>query len=349
MPIPFIWYDKFYYVPWAKGALNRNLPATLPDDVDTDLNYRLAIKAWRERKLLPSGYEFDAAVQNSLIKLDNANPEYIKWVQKCLAASGEDPSLKATGSKNAATIDAIKIFQTNEVGLKDDGVVGPKTETALYLRTGIKPPGRYRKLPALGNIELPKFDPVIPDPDPTWMTHSSTWFGVGVKMGGIGGPGKDAGSELVRAYMTNYKVPDSYFFLEIQGARHGAGAGASGSWVFVVVTGMYDPMDLGPIALGGMDFSLAIGGPWGGMIKNLKALKNVGPMVRAARAGRLVGAGAELAKSAEDLKKVVTMAFVNPESTEVDVKVIDVLGTGLEVGLYYTVSKFNVKTVHWAE
>jgi len=146
----------------------------------------------------------------------------------------------------------------------------------------------------------------------------------------------------------NYKKPESNFLLEIRGQRHGAGAGASGSWVCVVVTGIYDPKDLNTIELGGLDFSLSLGGKWSGMIKNLRAATKIRPIINAARAGKWTGSIAELLASAEQLKKAVVMAFSDPESTQVDVKVIDVVGTGLESGLYYTVSKFRATAIHWS-
>lgn len=189
----FIWYDKFYYIPWAKGALNRHLPAKLIDNTDADMDYRTAVQAWRERNGLGSSYVFDAAVQNSLVKKDNADMAYIRWVQICLVLSGEDPTLPPHGVLDSRTREAIRLFQTNEMGESGvDGVVGPKTETALFLRTNVTPPGRHRKVPAMGNFQIPSMGH-IEDPEPHYKTHSSTWMGLGVKIGGTGGIGTAVG------------------------------------------------------------------------------------------------------------------------------------------------------------
>lgn len=147
----FNWHHA-YYVPWAKGALNRHVPgSSLVDNGDTgEAGYHSAIRWWRENKGLGSSVIFDEATQNSLIKADQTKRPYVGWVQSALTIAGF-PVL-VSGFVDAKTSEAIRKFQKTRMGSRNgDGIVGPKTETALMLWSHTRPPGRARDVPKYNN------------------------------------------------------------------------------------------------------------------------------------------------------------------------------------------------------
>ena len=350
---PFTWYQQFYYIPWAKGSINRNLPTNLTDNTEIDFHYRTAVQAWNQKAKLGSSYVNDQDTQISLVAADMANPKYITWVQVALVLSGEGSGIMPTGSMDLKTREAIKKFQKDRMGAAvPDGLVGPKTETALILRTNHKPPGRFRPIPAMGNHEIPAMGhKELPD-KPMWETHSSTWIGLGLKIGGMGNPdNRFKGQEHVVAFMVNYDKPDSSFYLTIAGTRTGFGAGVSGGIAAVFVTGIYEPSTMNSVVLDEWDFSLATGLKISSAVKAFKFLhhvKNMGEILKAIRALKVVPKGTGWLDVVDGLKKAFESLSFDSESTEVSCSVIDV-SAGLEGALFTRVSRFNVSDIHLAE
>jgi len=151
------------YIRWVKGTLNRLLGSTLIDDGEKSLQYRFWVKEFQTNQTLGANGEVDETTQIAMVELNKHVPEYVAWIQRSVNKSGEGP-ISVTGNWDQDTIDAVKDFQINE-GLKVDGRVGAKTETALYMRSGIPVPGR---------IKGPKPPVSPPPPKPTGWSDSLT-------------------------------------------------------------------------------------------------------------------------------------------------------------------------------
>ena len=136
------------YIRWVKGSLNRLMGTSLPDDATTTPEYRMWIMAFQTNQKLTVNAQVDVATQNALIKCNQYQDDYVRWIQNALVISGEGigtggKNLAVDGSWGPQTQEVVKDFQINhEKGLKVDGVVGAKTETTLMKRTGTVPPGR---------------------------------------------------------------------------------------------------------------------------------------------------------------------------------------------------------------
>ncbi len=160
----FQWNDN-YYVPWAKGTLNRHLPVIpqpipypgmmsppwmgrLPDIPQPTQDYRNAVGLWQAHLRVPKTSLFDAIVQNSLIKADQASSAYLGWIKTALRAAGIGP-----GGRVATTIaEGLWMFQRDVLRLANpDGVPGPKTETGLIFISRTLPPGRTVVPPVYNN------------------------------------------------------------------------------------------------------------------------------------------------------------------------------------------------------
>lgn len=349
--LPFTWYQQAYFIPWAKGSINRNLPAKLIDNAEIDFDYRTALEAWNNKAKLGSKYVLDEATQISLVAADMANAAYIAWIQLALVISGEGKGILPTGSLDLKTTQAIKKFQKDRMSTaKQDGLVGAKTETALFLRSKLKPPGRFRPIPSMGNFEIPAMGhKELPD-KPIWETHSSTWIGIGLKIGGMGMT-EFKGQEHVAAHMVNFDRPESSFRLIISGTRKGFGGGVSGGIAAVFITGIYEPDTLNSVELEEFDFSIATGLKLSSAVKALKFLHHVTGLkeiLTAIRAIKVVPKGKAWLDVIDGLKKAAESLDIDSDSTEVSCTVIDV-SAGIEGALFTRVSRFKVSNIHLAE
>ena len=144
------------YVRWVKGSLNRLLGCTLLDDGSKNADYRIWVKEFQVNQMLTANGEVNSPTQDALMTRNRFHGDYVAWVQRALNRSGEgDGKLPVSGVWNTETSDVVHDFQINE-GLKVDGFVGAKTETALYMRSGCPVPGRLKT--------LKPYVPVRPDP-----------------------------------------------------------------------------------------------------------------------------------------------------------------------------------------
>ncbi len=164
------------YIRWVKASLNRVLGTTLPDNAVDTLEYRYWIKEFQINQHLPGDGLVGKQTQDALMMRSRYNRDFVIWVQRCLNHSGEaEGKLPVSGFWTEDTTHILKVFQGNEETrngepLEDDGWVGVKTEWALYRRTGLPPPGRYKV--------RPKPDKPMPSPrgwsdslDPTLRTQ----------------------------------------------------------------------------------------------------------------------------------------------------------------------------------
>jgi peptidoglycan hydrolase-like protein with peptidoglycan-binding domain len=128
------------YIRWVQVSLRRILGVTLEADGKTSDAYRDAVKNFQRRSGLPDDGKVDPATQDALIRANEMNPDYVKWIQRALTQTGA-LDLSETGTMNPATKTAIGGFQAFQ-SLKSDGWVGAKTELRLVQVSRILPPDR---------------------------------------------------------------------------------------------------------------------------------------------------------------------------------------------------------------
>ncbi|HUG60567.1 MAG TPA: peptidoglycan-binding domain-containing protein, partial [Methylomirabilota bacterium] len=134
------------YIAWVQRSLNRILGCGLiTNGVDTP-EYREQVKEFKYGYLLGSSGTVGVAEQNALITANAHTYEYVNWVKSALDHAGVTSSLRQNGDIDKDTKEAIKSFQAYS-RLKDDGVVGARTETALLELARAMPPGHLKQGP----------------------------------------------------------------------------------------------------------------------------------------------------------------------------------------------------------
>ncbi|MFN7936809.1 MAG: peptidoglycan-binding protein [Bryobacteraceae bacterium] len=162
------------YIRWVKGSLNRLLGSTLLDDGTPSEEYRYWVKEFQINQKLNANGEVNESTQNALMKRNRFDGDYVAWIQRSLSRSGEG-IVPVTGVWNSETEEVMKDFQTNE-GLKADGWVGAKSETALYMRSRIRVPGRLKA--------ARPYKPVLPPPS-IWSDSLSAELRMNVWLNGM--------------------------------------------------------------------------------------------------------------------------------------------------------------------
>ncbi len=132
--------DSASYVRWVQRSLNRALRIRLAVDGRPGGGYRDAVRRLQQRHgLAPTG-TVDPATQNALIRANEQNKAYVRWIQHQLNAAGA--KLVIDGIKGRNTTAAVKEYQRKRApDLCVDGFVGAKTELRL-LQTGCGVPRR---------------------------------------------------------------------------------------------------------------------------------------------------------------------------------------------------------------
>ncbi len=348
----FNWHHA-YYVPWAKGALNRHVPgSSLVDNANTEEpGYRSAIRWWRDYQKLGSSPVFDEATQNSLIKADQTKGSYIGWVQTALTIAGF--TVFSSGFVDSKTKDAIRRFQKTRMGSKNaDGIVGPKTETALMLWSHTRAPGRMRDVPKYNNY----IDPWKPTPPegpfdgPAVESTTTAWVGVGTKISyssGVGPvPVSIDGQEYVTAGMKNLDT-EAYFGVNITSQRTGFNLGGSAGVAVVVITGIRDPHRLERLTLIDTDFSLSLGAKLSSLWKAGKLAMGLDRAALAAAVASLKAGGQlvpQLAQCISVVKKAADVNGIDRHSSHPACTVVDI-AAGVEISAYEKSMTFNVWSV----
>jgi peptidoglycan hydrolase-like protein with peptidoglycan-binding domain len=139
------------YFLWVQQSLNRAGACLFEDGKDTP-DLRNAVKKFRQKKGLPAGDRIDVKTQNALIRANERDLSYVLWIQTALNKLRADgtiviPTLTENGAMNQATRNAIRSFQQQlstgggiTEDIQVDGFIGPKSESVLTFRSGIKPP-----------------------------------------------------------------------------------------------------------------------------------------------------------------------------------------------------------------
>lgn len=149
------------YIKWVQRTLNRLYDVGLVTNGKISSKYRDALKRFNLDYLGRLYNDVDSKAQNVMIMLNEQNRAYMAWVQGLLLRTGASSELAQTGKKDKITTRYVKGFQAYQ-GLKDNGFIGAKTETAL-IRAGKEfPPGHAKRIPTNGRIDpQPKRSPAF--------------------------------------------------------------------------------------------------------------------------------------------------------------------------------------------
>jgi carbonic anhydrase len=126
------------YVKWVKRSLNRILERRMIVDGNDSTQYRNAIRVYQQRTNLSVDGKVGRQTQDQLIKNNEEDTAYAKWVQQALNKHGA--CLNPNGRLQTTSKNAIKRFQSCQ-NITSDGVVGFQTELRLILEGGGLPPG----------------------------------------------------------------------------------------------------------------------------------------------------------------------------------------------------------------
>jgi hypothetical protein len=185
--------------------------------------------------------------------------------------------------------------------------------------------------------------PTVPKPVEPMYKRSLNWFGMGVQFGGMG---VFDGATTVRAYMINAEDPDSRFFLDVDATRKGFGGGASGSIVYVFITGLHDPADVRYAPAGSVDFQLAVGGRWASFAKGLKMIPNMRRAILAARTATHIDSHDLLADLVTCAKSVIKYAGIDSNSNALEVTIVELpLGGGYEGSVYWETQRYRASQI----
>jgi len=186
----------------------------------------------------------------------------------------------------------------------------------------------------------------------------NSWFGLGLKFGStviVDGIEQMGGMLVSIQDLVNTEPQIRTIALNAQSTRLGLGVGASGGLCIIYVTSLKNAYELNSLTVGGMDFSLALGGNAGSLIKGAKAtakLKKLEPLVKV-----LVKIGArspdalkkalsqpdklgDLYKTIKSLKETLQS---EPDEVEPSAMIADLpISGGTEVGIFHAVTEFRV-------
>ncbi len=181
-----------------------------------------------------------------------------------------------------------------------------------YFRTGA--PGRWRIIPK--------------DPPPD--VQDRVWVGFAVK----GNLDCGLGGEVALVYVVRVSDPREGFFFAMSTARLGILGGWSGGVALVVVTGIRGPKELDGHLQSGTDWTLSLAAKWDAVFK----LANVPKVNELRRCAKLVQCVRDSTDSLVSLgKNALALSTIDWE--EPGVNVYDIVGGGVNVGVYYYVSR----------
>jgi len=236
----------------------------------------------------------------------------------------------------------INYYLRNKVGC-----VNTTHDRKNYVFRGAKP----------GQIYLPRAQAAQP-PVVKAKLKLNSWIGLGAKLGStvvIMGIEQMGGWVVSISDLVNMEPHIRTIVLNAQTTRMGLGVGASGGACLIYITSLRDPSQLNKLMTGGMDFSLAIGGNAGELIKAGSVgakLKKLEPLVKA-----ILKIGGktpdilkkqlmhpdkmgDLYKAIKSLRETLQSEDDKPEP-EVLVADLPVSG-GTEVAIFHGVSEFRV-------
>jgi hypothetical protein len=203
-----------------------------------------------------------------------------------------------------------------------------------------------------GIVYLPKIGPKPPITDlPPRKKEArlNAWFGVVAKAGTMFGP---VGIETAAGYVASLDDMGKGMAVAASINRLGLGAGVTGGFSFILITGVKSPSDLDGYQQLDKDFNLALEENWGKMAKGASKIKKLDPLIQAiSRTGAKTPGALKKALSAEpdrwvDLVKAgksVKDYGELEDKGQPNVFMFDVpfLGKGVEVSAFYGLANFN--------
>lgn len=264
------------------------------------------------------------------------------------------PMLAVDGNCGGQTRKAIGAFQKLYVGMNiPDCRVDPGGRTLEQLFHSLISPQASReayeawlKAQAAASQKPPMPDVDLTDEEaPYWEKRGMFWFGAGVKVGGMVGPG---GYDWLLATMYNLEAPSgNKFILRANTRRTGWGAGGGAGAVIAFVTGIYSPGDLNKIRLVDWDWSLAIAGKWSGLLKWAARAPALRALANSARVAQYADYDL-ISKAASLVKSSVDGFGLKTDSTEPSFVAMDIPvgGVGMEAAYYRGLTSFAVSDVH---
>ena len=176
-------------------------------------------------------------------------------------------------------------------------------------------------------------------PPPPPPPRTNIWLGIGGKFGG----GLIGGYDDAEIAMVSMDDPSEWFWMKVSTWRLGLAAGASGTVVLGVVTGVSNPRkQVDGVKLSDWDYQISIGGRWKTVVGTLAKLPAVVKVAKAVKAGNRMKKAAtvfgkgEWEKFATTLKSAFAEMGVNTTPNKPEVYVIDLpAGGGVEVGVYW--------------
>lgn len=178
--------------------------------------------------------------------------------------------------------------------------------------------------------------------------QSNAWFGVGGKGGTMF---VVVGIETVGGYVVSLDDPTKGMAVTASINRLGLGFGVSGGFCIIFITGVKSPSQLNGYQEGDVDFTLAAGPKWAGLVKDATIVKKLKPLIDVLKKSGVKTPGAlkKALKAREviaDLigagKSVVGALGIGP-TAEPHVIMIDIPigGGGAEAAVFFGVANFN--------
>lgn len=206
-----------------------------------------------------------------------------------------------------------------------------------------------------GIIYLPSTTPAQPPPPgaaPAKPVPTGVWFGLGIKGGGmLVAYGRDLFEGML--FSADNKIDN--FVLQVEQHRVGAGLGGSIAVALAIGTGAPNPAAFNGKSVGNWewDFQFAVGNKWSAMAKAASKLPTVARIASVLKNGGKVGRIVLTVAERDDLRGIIkAMADakeIDVTSNVAELKIIDLLGPGLEVSLYRAMGTATVLSVNIGE
>lgn len=132
------------YITWVQRSLNRVVDTAIAVNGKDSKKYRRAVKKFNRNFVIGTldapKDDVGVVTQDTIIRENETDYNYMTWVQIMLIILGYTNLAPTNGRKDVKTRNAVKSFQRSH-GLKADGFIGFRTETAIVNDTNQPPPG----------------------------------------------------------------------------------------------------------------------------------------------------------------------------------------------------------------
>jgi hypothetical protein len=246
------------------------------------------------------------------------------------------------------------------------GCVRTTADKKNYIFSSDAQPGTIFLPTAKSSLPVPGVSPVSAQ-----KLKLNSWIGLGGKLGTtviVMGIEQMGGFMISIEDLVNMESEIRTIALNAQTTRMGLGVGASGGACLICAFGLRDGYQLNSMLMGGMDFSLALGGNAGSLIKGAKTagkVKKLQPLINllvkiGAKSPAALKAALSQPDKLGDLYKAAMglrdALAAEPADIEPTVLMMDVPSAsgGTEVALFHAVTEFRVLgqptiSINWSE